>query len=305
MYKITFVNKNTSLLLTNTHLMRRLIITAFLAFHCFTSFAQGAFEGKYLVYPIEENKYAFTDYQFNFKLKLGIWDKVERHGVGPFAVVWSNEKKYYLDTLGNAYLVSRKLEDKPSPDIQALDLSGQKLDTFPMEVLKYPNLRVLHIRGYGTALNKFVSLPNELTQLKALRYLFLSYGRLSALPNNIGQLQSLKYLDLRGNQLTQLPESFGQLKNLEKLDLAFSKLSKLPQNFGQLQKLVHLDLKSNQLSELPDSFVQLQKLQELILYGNRLTQLPESVGQLQKLRQLKLEENQLKRLPERIGQLQK
>jgi internalin A len=62
-------------------------------------------------------------------------------------------------------------------------------------------------------------LPAEITGLRHLLSLDLSYNRLSSLPDSLGRLTQLKSLDLTGNVLTSLPDSLLSLRSLETLYL--------------------------------------------------------------------------------------
>ena len=286
--------------------MRRFILISLLVFHCFACFAQGAFED-YKIYQLENNKYAFTDLQGNLIEKLGTWDEIEYFNIyrrqlsdREFVAVWEDSKEYYLDTLGNAYRVAHELSDPPNSKIQALDLYDhkQRFDTFPMEVLQYPNLQVLIIDGHYRDINNFTTLPAEIVQLKALRFLSLRDGSLSTLPDNLDALAQLQTLDLEGNQLATLPESITKLQNLNTLSLGANHLVTLPESLGKLQNLNTLDLSLNRLTTLPESVTKLQNLNTLDLSSNDLTTLPESIAQLKNLERLVLDRNNLSSLPE-------
>lgn len=130
----------------------------------------------------------------------------------------------------------------------------------------------------------------------------LHYGYLTTLPNNISQLVNLKWLYLGSNGLTTLPESIGQLTNLELLRLNSNRLTILPGSIGQLANLKWLDLTYNQLTTLPESIGQLTKLEELLLDDNKLTTVPESIAKLCRLKDIDLRNNPIS--PQEIKKLE-
>jgi len=118
------------------------------------------------------------------------------------------------------------------PDkVYHLDLSKKKLQDFPMEVLKFTNLRSLKLYK-----NKIDSIPNEISQLKNLREL------------NVGL-----------NDLTKFNVNICQLTNLEKLVLNQNEIEEIPAEIKNLKKLVHLDMWDNNLFIIPDEIGELKE----------------------------------------------
>ncbi len=116
---------------------------------------------------------------------------------------------------------------------------------------------------------------------------------LSELPDEITQLTELKYLHISYTRLTTLPDSIGDLKNLEILDLPNNQFTEVPPAIINLTKLWGLSLERNRLRELPEFIGQLPNLRYLYLQGNKLTSVPTSLAQLEQLRTLKLDDNPL------------
>ncbi|MGD1842375.1 MAG: leucine-rich repeat domain-containing protein [Thermonemataceae bacterium] len=216
--------------------MKKILIVTFLMLSYCVSTAQTDYDYKVVE---KDGKYIFTDSKGNYVEKLGTWDEIEAFFFtsGELVKVWKESKQYYLDDSGNTYRVAYEIGDKPDPEIEALDLSRQQFDTFPMEVLQYPNLKVLFIDGYYENKNNFVALPAEIVQLKELRFLSLSEGVLTTLPDNLGALKHLQVLYLSENQLKDLPESIGQLQKLKELTFRGNQLKSLPESITKLQKL--------------------------------------------------------------------
>jgi Leucine-rich repeat (LRR) protein len=224
-----------------------------------------------------------------------------------FAKVKKYGKKYWIDTLGKEYRLAESLKEL-SREVLALDLSGQDFDTFPLEILNHPQLKILKLSN-----SRIPLIPNEISKLKKLEVLYFKYNTelkgwdgedssMLSLPENIGALQQLKELNFIGNNLDSLPESIGQLLNLEVLRLRSNNLKTLPKSIGLLDKLKILDLADNNFRELPNDIFQLQKLEILDLSNNKLESL-DRIGQLQKLEVLGLNFNWFMSLPESIVQL--
>ncbi len=56
--------------------------------------------------------------------------------------------------------------------------------------------------------------------MKELMAITLADSKLTRLPEELGELKRLKYLELDGNQLTSLPKSMERLVHLKTLDLS-------------------------------------------------------------------------------------
>ena len=292
-----------------------------------------------------EKKYGFIDTLGNEVISYK-YDKAEQFDNTGFARV---KKKYpnkidslidyLLDTTGKEYNIAYKLADL-NKDITALDLSGEQLDSFPLEILQYTQLQVLLFgRQYFTILPSGIAqlkdlqildlsvdslraLPPEIGQLKNLQTLNLKYKTFTGLLPEIGQLKALQTLNLLGTvnmynkQFTALPPGIGQLKALQTLNLSQNHLESLPSEIGQLTALQILNLDNNQLTVLPPEIGLLINLQELDLSHNiggalttgmpelKLTVLPPQIGQLKNLQILNLHDNHLTFLPVEIGKLE-
>ena len=183
-------------------------------------------------------------------------------------------------------------------NIENLDLKGNQLTEFPLELEKFRNLTELHLD-----INQLTELPSELGNLSKLKKLGLYQNQLVNLPSELGNLLELTELHLNINQLTELPSELGNLRKLKILGLYENKLVNLSSELGNLSELTELYLNINQLTELPSELGNLRKLKILALHENKLVNLPSELGSLRKLKILALHENKLVNLPSELGNL--
>ena len=185
--------------------------------------------------------------------------------------------------------------------VRKLTLSRQNLQSLPPTIGDAQWLGTLNLSH-----NSLSILPNSLATLQRLEHLDLSFNPLTnfSLPQEFSNLKALKTLNLSVTQLTTLPSSFVGLTSLESLLIDNSKLDTLPPNIGGLASLGSLRLVNNKLQELPSSICELTQLSNLVLAHNDLRSLPPDFGNLN-LKSLWINFNKLERLPDSIGNLSK
>jgi len=99
-------------------------------------------------------------------------------------------------------------------------------------------LRMLSFRGCHLS-----EVVDEISNLKLLRYLDLSYNRITSLPDTICMLYNLQTLLLKGcHQLTELPSNFSKLINLRHFEPPSDYesrpcIKKMPKHIGKLNNL--------------------------------------------------------------------
>jgi Leucine-rich repeat (LRR) protein len=128
---------------------------------------------------------------------------------------------------------------KEPEKVVKLTLRKQKLEEFPVELWKFPNLQYLDLGR-----NKIKEVPDSIDYFTNLQVLHLSKNAIEFLPREIGELQNLMILDINQNELTSLPPQIGKLKKLRYLDLWSNNLSIFPEELEELSETLQvLDLR--------------------------------------------------------------
>ena len=182
--------------------------------------------------------------------------------------------------------------------LEKVSLCNCGLTSIPDNLVNMKSLKFLDLHS-----NRLTSIPDTIGDLTALEFLDLSHNQLTMLPSTIGNIQSLHTLYLNENKFCALPESIGNLRSLEKLALENNKLESLPDSIGNLIKLKVLNLQENMLILVPESLGNLEKLENIHLWRNRISKIPEGWGKLPKLVELIMFSNQLTSLPKDMSAL--
>lgn len=143
---------------------------------------------------------------------------------------------------------------------------------------------VSRLQAINLSHNELTFLPRDFAHgAKDLRYLDISFNRLTSLPESITTCTSLQLLHLTHNHISELPDSIGQLTELRKLFLSYNRLKHIPKSIGECKKLEKVRLASNEIRFLPGSFIKLWnqpddpynckgRLEELMVDRNPLVQ---------------------------------
>ena len=172
------------------------------------------------------------------------------------------------------------------------DSVSQRLKTasqLPESLFKIRTLNYLEISNTCLAL-----LPDKISLLDNLLNLALHKNEIVEIPETLNHLKKIKFLDLSFNKITSLPTSL-ELPNLHTLNLGNNLLKTLP-DFSNVQALGILYIDHNNLSELPSGLEKLSNLSELYAAKNEITFAPDSLTLMTALKVLDLSENQLKEI---------
>lgn len=145
--------------------------------------------------------------------------------------------------------------------------------------------------------NEIAALPDELSALKNVIFLYFEYNPLHDLPRALTQMDSLTGMYFTGNQFTEIPPLVFEMTKLRKLQFAKNHLTVLPPEIGNLTKLIHFNIGENQIAVIPETIAKLTLLRVCELSDNRIAELPEAFGQVPILYQLRVRNNPLHALP--------
>lgn len=226
---------------------------------------------------------------------------------------------------------------QPIEEVEALSIITDEIN-FPIEILKFKNLKILRIRG------AICQLPIELFKtLNTLEHLYLhSCSNLQEIPNEIVYLERLKELSIcqvkLEKKLPTLPQTIEvltlieanqkqitapifSLKKLRKLELNnnilydhknhnnfYNEIKYIPESIKNLHYLEEINLSFNPIdnpTNLIDYLSAIPNLNNLALNNIGLHSLPISIEKLKQLKFIYLSENALKTLPFELSQLQK
>lgn len=149
-------------------------------------------------------------------------------------------------SVADSVFVYTKLEDaiKEPEKVYNLDLSKQKLDSFPSEIFQFKNLRTLNLSR-----NKIKSIPKQIKELTYLRELNLSRNKIKEFIPEVCLLTNLKKLTLNQNFIEAIPSEIKNLKKLAYLDMWDNNLWIFPDELGELKEnLKYFDLQNIQFS---------------------------------------------------------
>eukprot|EP00761_Pharyngomonas_kirbyi_P010117 gb/GECH01010135.1/.p1 GENE.gb/GECH01010135.1/~~gb/GECH01010135.1/.p1 ORF type:complete len:713 (+),score=140.54 gb/GECH01010135.1/:1-2139(+) len=218
--------------------------------------------------------------------------------------------------LSQNQITSESLKDSQDKWVQLtqleeLNLSGNRLDSFPDEIGSIPSLTHLDLnsnRIHGD-LSQQASEDEWSYIHSTLLVLNLSSNNIEKVPSSLSLFTSLFALDISRNNLTHVP-SLIKLKNLGQFDASFNKLTSIPEFAPQsplttislfknritklesdshlfsLDQLTALDLRYNFVSEIPSEIQELSSLVDCLVDYNDLETLP--ISYLGKLRYLKM-----------------
>jgi internalin A len=187
-----------------------------------------------------------------------------------------------------------------SSNFKCLDLSHQKLDFLPDDILNYPNITEIDLSH-----NMIQTLPDAFSKLSSLKEVNLSNNSLTDIPEVLFQLKNLSILNLSHNKLNKIPIQIKFLENLITLDLSDNCITEFPREVCDVSNLISLDLSGNGLENINLNIKNLYNLKYLNLVVNDLTELPKEIGCLRNLRYLNCANNKIHQLPVELKDLYK
>jgi len=165
-----------------------------------------------------------------------IKNKPNFNNVIPKPKEYSNEPKNYAVTY-----VDQNLTKIPSEIfdhrvmLTILDLSKNKFEYFPLEIIQVQSLKVLKLDH-----NRIKCIPSEIVQLPNLEVLSIGHNQLQSLPLSLNKLTNLRELNLENNLLDYFAEEVTSLPNLKVLNILQNRLTYFPSTFANLTQLKEL-----------------------------------------------------------------
>ncbi|MGV6830555.1 MAG: leucine-rich repeat domain-containing protein [bacterium] len=141
-------------------------------------------------------------------------------------------------------------------NLESVDISGNFLTEYPLELCSLENLLYLDISTY----NKFTAIPSCIEKNKKLRVLRAHFNEISNIPEEIGFLENLEQLIIGGNNIKIIPDSIYNLTKLRELDIFKNNIREV--DFRKLSKLEDLDeifLSDNPIEDFPSDLLHQNK----------------------------------------------
>ena len=179
--------------------------------------------------------------------------------------------------------VTQRCVPRDEAFVQIARRPSAKLTRVGAELGRATWLMELHLDRY-----RLDSLPNELSSLTGLRWLFLSNNAFRRVPACVPRLSALQELWLRDNPLEELPDEIGNLQALTDLDISdCPHLHWLPSSVARLTRLTHLRFSEKIVAWLPSTMRSMTQLQALDTTRRKYRASPSpSVAPIVKLNQL-------------------
>ncbi|KAH8044752.1 hypothetical protein JL722_14537 [Aureococcus anophagefferens] len=187
-------------------------------------------------------------------------------------------------------------------NLEVLDVSGNRLRTFPRELQDLDKLRLGALEELDLCENVLVELPMEVGNLALLQ-------ETRVWEVGVGLLEELRVLKLRGNKLAKWPNQLDSLKNLETLDLSKNDLAHMaPVRVAQSEEQKTAAVKPGEVAiGAPDpkqcDWAGLASLTRLDISGNRIAAFPADLAKMTALTELDARDNAIKALPKNLAGL--
>ena len=121
-----------------------------------------------------------------------------------------------------------------------------------------------------------IEIPKEITELKALKTLFIKGIGKTILPKSLGNLNSLKDLSLECFNLELIPESIGNLEHLEILRFGNFENINFPKTMKNLKSLRIFGLYESVLKKIPEFVMEIESLNEIDMWSSKLKKTSEA-----------------------------
>ena len=240
----------------------------------------------------------FDDLGFSFMIS-GFMAKLNRRVASSIQKIYLKNCEFphylprYFDYLTHIKLVNlsychlNRFNDDHNPFLQAL--FNKKM------------LRTLRINGrFSYDLHHYIKILHQLEELKLTRC------GLTSIPDYLSDFKALRRLDLSNNKLQSLDFNH-VLPSLEEFSCSYNSLTEVSASIFKQKSLTKLTLSRNKIRGLPSEIDHLKNLEELNISSNFLMTLPNSLSRLKKLKKIRVSSNlmrgatqALKRFPAQV-----
>lgn len=165
--------------------------------------------------PLEVKKLYLSGYKEEDLNLLYRFENLEFLELKGFKILNLPDNLSNLQNLKKLHLIDNFFLEIPQTvfelDLDSLKIENGDIQEIPSQIADLHNLSELNINN----LSHIQRIPEEISNLEKLKYLYLKNNKLKTLPEQIGKLQQLTHLDISNNLLKTLPQSFARL-NLKK-----------------------------------------------------------------------------------------
>jgi Leucine-rich repeat (LRR) protein len=178
---------------------------------------------------------------------------------------------------------------------------GNNIRKIPVGLLRSSSLRVLEIGS-----NDIKSLPKDLSAMKSIKYIDLSYN---PLPRAEVRRIDTSYRGITINTQTRskdfysVREALMEPKDAEGIYDSYNDelIDRLP--YDSLKWTKYLVLEDNGFTRIPDGILELRQLKTLNLSGNQIREIPAGITKMKSLKTLILSGNPIRSIPPELRQL--
>jgi Leucine-rich repeat (LRR) protein len=176
------------------------------------------------------------------------------------------------------------------PELETLELQGNKLSSLPEDLGLLVNLRVLNISN-----NQVTALPMQEFCKLPLAHLLAAKNQLSGTLFGPGatQMPRIQQLDVSVNSLESFSSTTIELPLLKELNIAFNRISTLPV-VSSWTSLAAFLAEENKFTELPEGFTSLPQLRTVDFTGNDFSRLDPQIGTMNNLESIKFAANPIR-----------
>ena len=195
-------------------------------------------------------------------------------------------------------------------NIQLLFMNNNLFKKFPLETLKFPNIKSLclnkcHISGLldFRCPPCLLSLEAGKNKINGISHLFISSitnltvlnlenNSIKEIPDSFPENNHLTHIILDNNKIRKIPKSLLNSKYIETFSCAHNLLVKIkPFNFTKLKVL---NLSFNRIQFLPDCFEEMINLSDVNVSFNLIDKMPQSLSYCRKINSFIAATNQLR-----------